>query len=272
MLLLLLASLSALAGDKIGSASFGWSATAPDGWKHAEQAGTIVLGHDTEAGMIVVSYSPGTTLDELRQQAKLGLSEDGLALLPKGPPTEFAVGSATAVQVDLSGMAQDGTQIHARVSGVAGPQGALVVLGLTTAEHIASLSTRVDALTRSATFPTPERGAVSSLRGLLCAWSGGSVMSTTRRLSFDGAGSVGQGSEMVAGGQFRDGGGNQTGSWQAGSQGGGAGGSYALAGDTVTIRWADGGELRCAVNMRQNDGRITELMCGQTLYGAALCE
>lgn len=270
MLTILLASLAALAADTISSPSDGWTVTVPAGWRYADQAGAWLLGHDTEAGMILVSYSPGGTLAEIRQQAKQGLTELGLA--PKAPPVEVAVGPQTAVLVDMIGRAEDGTELHARIGAVAAPGGALVVMGLTTAEHIASLTTRVDALTRSATFRTPERGDVAALRGLLCAWSGGSVMSRTSRWSFDGAGRVAQGSETVAGGQLTDGLGNQTGAWQAGGQGGGPGGTYSVAGDRVAIRWGDGSESTCAVHLRQSDGRVTELMCGLTLYAAGLCE
>lgn len=112
------------------------------------------------------------------------------------------------------------------------------------------------------------------LRASLCSYSGGSVASWTRRYNFDGRGRVSFGSEMIAGGNFNDGLGNQTGSWGAtsGNQYDPSKvGTYAVQGNSVVITL--GGEtFTCAVHFRQQDGRVTELKCGERLYGTSLCE
>jgi len=82
---------------------------------------------------------------------------------------------------------------------------------------------------------------------------------------------VSTGTEMVAGGQFNDQYGNNTGSWGAGSNSSGAGGTYSVQGNQVVLRL--GGDVRtCTVNFRQGNGAITELMCDGKLYGAPLCD
>jgi hypothetical protein len=71
-----------------------------------------------------------------------------------------------------------------------------------------------------------------------------------------------------------DGSGNQTGSWggYTGNQySPTSGGTYTVQGNEVSIRVPDS-NMRCAVHFRQQDGRTTELKCGDQLWGAGLCE
>ena len=121
-----------------------------------------------------------------------------------------------------------------------------------------------------------ERAAGASqnhlLRGLLCAYSGGSTMSRSERVSFDGQGRYSTGSESVYSASGNDQYGNEA--WRGGghSNSAGEGGTYEVLGDTVVLTDAEGGRLEVQVNMRQADGRITELMHGKKLYAAGLCE
>ncbi|GAB4292940.1 MAG: hypothetical protein Kow0096_08170 [Thiohalomonadaceae bacterium] len=124
--------------------------------------------------------------------------------------------------------------------------------------------------TRAATRKTPATpaagGGTAQLKGRLCNW-GGSSGSTSGyyRLSamvFDGSGGVVYSSEA----SFSSGAGGYYG------QGGGTPGSYQVSGDTVQIRLQDGSQTTARINMRQNDGRITELMINGQLWAGALCE
>lgn len=257
----------------------GYSLTVPDTWKHAEQAGVHVLGSDTEAGLILISYTAGLNLEAMRAQALAGLVQEGLVLMPTAAPVEMKAGSSSGIRVDLQGRAADGTLVGARAVGVAGPAGGVVVLGLTTAEKAAGLGPRVDSIAASVRFFTPEQGTVAALSGTICTWTGsgggyGSASySATSRMHFDGLGRVGSGSTFVASGTFREGG-ESAGGWST-AAGGGANnrlGSYAVSGERVSVRWADGGMLECTVGMRQASGAITELRCGTQLWGAGLCE
>ncbi len=110
-------------------------------------------------------------------------------------------------------------------------------------------------------------GATWQLRGTLCSWSGSSNSSSgysrTRKLVFDGQGNYQFGSEA----SFSSG---------AGIAYGGnpnvETGTYAVGESVVTLRNSSGESYQFKINMRQDNGMITELMLGETLYATGLCE
>lgn len=266
---------SAAGGAEVRVEAEGWAARAPAQWRFRVEGPRVLFGSDTEAGLIVASFREGATLEEMQQAATQGFTDSGLLLRPVGAPQPLEVQGARGVAVDMQTTAQDGTALRARAAGVIGARGGVALLGLTTPAKFAALRARVDQVAKSVAFFAPKVPAGAHLlRGALCHHSGGSVASWTRRYTFDGRGHVTTGSEMVAGGQFSDGLGNSTGAWGAtsGNQySAGSGGTYAVQGDAVTLRL--GGETyTCAVAFRQQGGQITELKCGDRLYGAALCE
>ena len=110
------------------------------------------------------------------------------------------------------------------------------------------------------------------LRGMLCSYAGGSTMSHSDRISFDGRGHFGTGSESVYSASSNDQYGNE--SWRGGgaNNSSGNGGTYQVRGDVVVLTAADGSSAEVKINMRQSDGRITELMYGKKLFAAGLCE
>lgn len=121
------------------------------------------------------------------------------------------------------------------------------------------------------TKQTPGQQAGSNntaLRGRLCQWTGssssysGTSSSRTQSAQFDGQGNLIYSSES----SFS----SNEGLAYGGS--GGTRGVYQVQGNTVNIRLEDGSEFRAQVNMRQNDGRITELMIDGKLWAGALCE
>jgi hypothetical protein len=253
----------------------GYELRAPAGWKLVDKGGRLLLGSDVEAGLIVAWYAPGLGLVELQQHARRGLDEDGVALRPLGEARGLKVAGGQALAVDLGGQGADGVALQARAVGVVGPRGSVVVVGLTTPDKLAGLGGRVEQVAAAVRFFEPKVPKGNHLlRGALCHWSGGGGGSSTRRMSFDGQGRVAWGSEFAASGRFTDSGGQQTGSWGAmsGNQYDPASvGSYAVDGDRVRIRWP--GETQdCSVHFRQADGRISELKCGERVYGAGLCE
>lgn len=265
-------SVGAADGAAYRSDAEGWSLRAPAKWRYKVDGQRLVLGSDTEAGMLVATYGAGTTFEELQQGATEGFTDSGLVLRPSGAPQALAVPGGRAVAVDMDTTGQDGTALRVRAAGVAGPAGAVVVLGITTPQKFSGLRPRVDQVLKSVAFFQPKVPAGANLLwGTLCSYSGGSVASWTRRLTFDGKGHVAYGSETVAGGRFTDSAGAVTGAWGGGGQGEGSSGTYVVSGNTVTVRI--GGETyACGVNMRQNSGRITELTCAGRLYAGALCE
>lgn len=110
------------------------------------------------------------------------------------------------------------------------------------------------------------------LRGMLCSYSGGSTMSHSDRVSFDGRGHFSTGSESVYSASGTDQYGNESWRGGGGSNSAGDGGTYQVRGEVVILTAADGSSAEAKINMRQSDGRITELMVGKKLFAAGLCE
>jgi hypothetical protein len=112
------------------------------------------------------------------------------------------------------------------------------------------------------------QGGNAQLRGRLCQWSGssssysGSSYSRTSSIEFDGQGHVLYSSESSYSGN----------AGMAHGSSGGTRGQYWVAGNQVTIRLEDGSQVEATVNMKQNDGRITELMANGKLWATGLCQ
>lgn len=114
------------------------------------------------------------------------------------------------------------------------------------------------------------RNGNAYLRGRLCRWSGssssysGTSYSSSATISFDG-----QGNAMYGGSETSF---SSNDGMAYASGGGGTRGSYQVRGNEVRIQLEDGTEILAEVNMRQNDGRITELMANGKLWATGLCE
>jgi hypothetical protein len=266
---------SAATGGTYKDEGGGWSVRAPANWKFGEKGGRVLFGSDTEAGLIVAWYTPGTTFQQMQEVAAQGLNEDGVVLAPTGPAQAVQSPAGKALGVDLQGTAQNGQALVARAVGVAGAQGAVAIVGITSPQQIKALRPKVDAMAKSVDFFTPKAGAGAQLlKGTLCNYSGGSVASWSKRVTFDGRGHCSAGSEMAFGGQFTDQGGNNTGFYAGavGNQNQNTGeGTYTVSGNTVIVRLG-GSVITCSVHFRQQGGQISELMCDGKLYGAGLCD
>jgi hypothetical protein len=110
-------------------------------------------------------------------------------------------------------------------------------------------------------------GSAWQLRGALCSYSGSSndysSYSRTQKIVFDGQGNFQVGSEA----SFSSGDGIAYGGNPNVSTG-----TYAVGENTVTLYYQDGSVYEFKINMRQNNGMITELMYSGTLYATGLCE
>lgn len=110
-------------------------------------------------------------------------------------------------------------------------------------------------------------GSAWQLKGALCSWSGSSnsssSYSSTQKIVFDGQGNFQYGNES----SFSSG---------AGMAYGGnpnvKTGKYSVGENTVTLYYQDGDKYEFKINMRQNNGMITELMYSGTLFATGLCE
>ncbi|MFQ5432774.1 MAG: hypothetical protein ACE5EN_09760 [Nitrospinota bacterium] len=109
------------------------------------------------------------------------------------------------------------------------------------------------------------------LQGTLCSWSGSrssygnSSSSSTGWASFDGRGGFKYGSSSSFSGD--------AGLYYGGGGGGvGETGRYRVKGNNIQLFFNDGSSATAYVNIRQDDGRITELKYEGTLYATSLCE
>ncbi len=265
----------ATAAEPLRSETDGFQVTVPDGWRSAAEGGGWVLGSDTEAGLILLSYGAGLTADALKMQASEGVRDEGLTLALSGSPTDATIAKRPAVMADYEGMAADGTALRAHAVGVVGPSGAVIAFGVTTPAQIGALAKRVDGLSATTTFFKPDKGTVAALSSALCSWAGGDSYSSTQRMTFDGTGRVAWGSEFVGGGDLKNGLGETNATWSVinGNQYETSSvGSYSVQGDKVHVKWPDGTEQHCGVHVRQSNGSVTELKCGDKLYATGLCE
>ena len=273
-----LGSAPAQAGDSFGNPVLGWSATAPDGWQAVQQDGAWMLGHELEAGLVLVWFAAGARLPQLQAEGQQGLDQQGLHLAPAGGSTAFSVSGGSAFQQDYLGGAADGTILAAHAVAVVGDPGGLVVLGLTTPEQLPNLSARVDAVARTVRFSAPAlpqaTGDLAALRGALCGYSGGSGYSASQRMTFDGQGGVTWGSAFSAGGSFQDSQGDYAGGWSAvsGDQTQPSDrGVYSVTGSSLHITWGDGQTRDCTASARRADGRFTVLKCSDKVFAVGAC-
>jgi len=237
-------------GTKHTQDVWGATLTIPPGWKLAEREGVLLLGSDTEAGLIVVRFARKTGLDQLRQQYAQGLQEDGAKLFATGAASDFRAGKNAGLAGDLTGAADDGTPLQARAIGVVSAFGdAVVVLGVTSPQMFAGLRPRVEQVASSLAFTKPkELPTASFLAGHYWVYSGTSGYSTERKLILCKDGRFSRSSESGGSGQFKNQYGDVTGTYGAVGSSGGEG------------RWSASGNQRSGTLVLQHpDGRTEEL-------------
>jgi hypothetical protein len=104
------------------------------------------------------------------------------------------------------------------------------------------------------------------LQGTFCSWSGSSYgsssYSNTKYISFDGQGRWTYGESSSYSG----------GSGMYAGQGGQDSGTYRVQGNVIYYKTNYGEQGAAQVHMRQNNGRITEIMVDGQLYSPSLCE
>jgi hypothetical protein len=148
-------------GRRFNYEKWGLSFLIPGDWKLGERGGALLLGSDTEAGLMIIRFLRRTNLHTLAEGYQEGMQEEGLQLTPTTQPENFSAGGNQGLAGELAGMAQDGARIRARAVGVASPFGdAAVILGLTTEEKYAGLKPRVDALASTFSFAAPQAAPV----------------------------------------------------------------------------------------------------------------
>jgi len=149
-------------GPRYSYDKWGLSFVVPPGWKVGERQGALLLGSDSEAGLMLIRFVRKTNLQTLAEGYQEGLQEEGLQLRPASQLENFAAGGAQGLAGEMAGMSNDGYQIQARVIGVQSPFGdAAVVLGLTRQEKYPQLRPRVEALAATLSFTQPKAAPVN---------------------------------------------------------------------------------------------------------------
>jgi hypothetical protein len=112
-----------------------------------------------------------------------------------------------------------------------------------------------------------QQGRAWQLNGTLCSWSGSSNSSSsysrTQKVAFDGKGNFQFGSEAGFS--------SNSGIAYSGNPNVQRG-TYSVGDRSVVLYFQDGNRYEVQINMRQNNGTITELMYGNTLYAKGLCD
>lgn len=198
----------------------------------------LLLGSNTEPGLMLVRFERQTTAQALLQGYAEGMEEEGVRLTPAVRAEEFAAGKNRGLAGELAGLGPDGSRLRARIVAVLSPFGdAAVILGLTTQDKYAALKPRVDALAATFFFDQPKTPAANTaIAGQYAFFYSSSVGSYSRQVLLN----------LCSNGTFTRGGETYT-SNTAGalaSQSGNAG------------RWsADGNDSQGVITLTYNNGR-----------------
>ena len=191
----------------------------PPNWKVGERQGILLLGSDTEAGLMIIRSARKTTLEQLSAEYGEGMQEEGLQLMPVGQPENFPAGANRGLAGEMAGVAQDGARIHARVVAVASPFGdAAVAMGMTTEEKYAGLRPRVESLASSFQFSQPQAAPIlEAIAGQYYYISASSYGSSERYINMcsDGRFSSQSGTYSTGGAGTAYGEGGQSAQWTA---------------------------------------------------------
>ncbi len=204
-------------GPRFDYDKWGISFAMPPGWKAGERQGLLLLGSDTEAGLIIIRLARKTTLEQLIRDYGEGMQDEGIQLMPTMQAHAFPAGQNRAAAGELAGVAQDGARIRARTVAVASPFGdAVVVLGMTTEEKYAGLKPRVDSIAGSFQFTQPQAPpVVEAIAGQWYYFSSSSFGSSERYLNLCSDGRFSENSSIYSSGSAGTGygEGGQTAQW-----------------------------------------------------------
>ena len=139
--------------------ALGVSFTPPDGWLYEKSGGGYVFGHNSIAGMMVISASDYKTLDEMRAAAMTGINEGGVSLMLSGELKPFG-------NQGLKGFytgAMNGQQVKVYAIGMLHPLGGpgIDCMILTTTEAFGEVHVQtLNRLAKSVEFFKPETPAI----------------------------------------------------------------------------------------------------------------
>jgi hypothetical protein len=135
----------------------GYELRAPRGWKMADRGGRLLLGSDTEAGLIVVGFEPGAF------KPRRSAAEVTRSMAAEGVSIRFARGRMRRGSwiAEGRGRAANGKAAWARLILMRARHGTLAILATSTARDAANLRARGDQIRRSVRFFAPTTSAAS---------------------------------------------------------------------------------------------------------------
>lgn len=256
-----------LAATEIGDPYWGVTFQAPEGWVHRQTDEGVLMGSNTEKGVILVFPHSYNSLDELRAEAAKGIAEEGAQLVLAGGVEAFG---SNGLAAEYQGIA-DGQQARAYAVGLISPHGggATILTAVESGAYSAAYAERVRAIARSVRFSPPKTspaagGWKEKLAGHCVAYlssysssgpsydgySTGGYSSTKSRFylypdgTFEGGSSTSI--SVDTGGAFGNSAsdsGNQAGRWQiVGARGGGA---------ALSLRYPDGSTAQYALSTNE---------------------
>jgi len=143
-------------GQRYAHPYWGLSFLVPGTWNVTEREGLLLLGSNSEAGLIVVRFARSTNRQMMLAEYSKGYTEEGITLTPATRAEDFAGGANRGVAGELAGYARDRSKLRARVIGIQSQFGdAAILMGLTTDEKYPALKSRVDEIASGMQFSAP---------------------------------------------------------------------------------------------------------------------
>ncbi len=131
LLLMSFVSASAQVSGKIDNPYAGVSFTIPDGWLGQVSENVLVLGSNTETGLMLVMEHAYSTVQQLKEEADKGLNEEGFFLSRTGAYENIGTNGVGAI---FEGSIQ-GSPAKAYIASLVNPYGSgLTIMAMTTAD------------------------------------------------------------------------------------------------------------------------------------------
>lgn len=128
--------------------------TIPNGWFGQESGDALILGSNTEAGLMILIGHEYDSIEKLKKEADIGLSDDGMSLARSG---DFESFGNNGIGAEFSGYLQ-GTPAKAFLLSLVNPYGqGLTIMAMTTTEMYSARYRELAAdLAKSVKFYKPE--------------------------------------------------------------------------------------------------------------------
>jgi hypothetical protein len=143
-------------GGPFTETSWGVSLVIPDTWKIAAIDTGLLLGSDSEPGLMLVKSMKGASREMLEAEFNQGIQDSGISLMPTAKAQAYAVKTRTGIAGEFAGAGQKGERLRGRMIGILTGYGdAIVFVGVTGEAQFPTLKSRLDWMANSVTFTQP---------------------------------------------------------------------------------------------------------------------